>query len=98
MIKTQRLKLIPYELKHFEAILNDQRSLGQLLGATVFDDWFLFLGVAGIGAIKYGYEYDPAGNCGKDCKVCKMWNEKMKRDSVATWKEIEEKKKSEHWQ
>jgi dipeptidyl aminopeptidase/acylaminoacyl peptidase len=44
-----------------------------------------------------GYDFDPAGSCGKDCKVCKMWNEKMKKDSVRTWKEIEEKIKSEHW-
>jgi dipeptidyl aminopeptidase/acylaminoacyl peptidase len=47
--------------------------------------------------IETGYAYDPAGNCGKDCKVCKMWNEKMKKDSAGTWKEIEEKTKSEHW-
>lgn len=25
-----------------------------------------------------GYALDPSGNCGKDCKVCRMWNEKMK--------------------
>jgi hypothetical protein len=38
-------------------------------------------------------------NChsGNDCRVCKMRNEKMKKDSAATWKEIEEKTKSEHW-
>jgi RimJ/RimL family protein N-acetyltransferase len=27
------------------------------LGVTVFDDWFVFPGVAGIEAITYGYEY-----------------------------------------
>jgi dipeptidyl aminopeptidase/acylaminoacyl peptidase len=44
-----------------------------------------------------GYNLDPSGNCGKDCNVCKFWNEKMKKDSAATRKEIEEKTKSEHW-
>jgi dipeptidyl aminopeptidase/acylaminoacyl peptidase len=47
--------------------------------------------------IEIGYAYDPSGNCGKDCKVCKMWNEKMKKDSAGTWKEIEAKTKSENW-
>jgi dipeptidyl aminopeptidase/acylaminoacyl peptidase len=44
-----------------------------------------------------GYDLDPSGNCGKDCKVCKMWNEKMKKDSAGTMNEIREKAKSEHW-
>jgi len=57
MIKTQHLKLIPYELKHFEAILNDQKELGPLLGVTVFDNWFIFPGVAGVEAIRWGYEH-----------------------------------------
>jgi len=57
MIETARLKLIPYELKHFEAILEDQGGLNQLLGVTVFENWFVFPGVAGIEAIRYGYEY-----------------------------------------
>ncbi len=57
MIETARLKLIPYELKHFEAILNHQGKLGQLLGARVFKDWFIFPGVAGIEAIKYSYKH-----------------------------------------
>lgn len=47
--------------------------------------------------IESGYALDPAGSCGKDCKVCKMWNEKWKKDSVATMKEIQEKTKTEHW-
>jgi dienelactone hydrolase len=38
-----------------------------------------------------GYDLDPSGNCSKDCKVCKMWNEKMKKDSLSTIKEIKEK-------
>lgn len=44
-----------------------------------------------------GYNFDPSGNCGKDCKVCKMWNEKMKKDSSGTMLEIRERTKSEHW-
>jgi hypothetical protein len=44
-----------------------------------------------------GYDLDPSGNCGKDCKVCKMWNEKWAQDSVSTKREIEEKTKSENW-
>lgn len=57
MIETANLKLIPCELKHFEAILSDQKQLGQMLGVTVFDDWFDFPGVAGIEAMRFGYEY-----------------------------------------
>jgi len=57
MIKTPRLKLIPYELKHFEAILRNPPELGELLGVTVFDNWFVFPGVAGIEAIQYAYKY-----------------------------------------
>ncbi len=47
--------------------------------------------------IETGYAYDPSGNCGKDCKVCKSWNEKMKKDSIATMQEIERRKVAEHW-
>lgn len=36
-----------------------------------------------------GYALDLLGNCGKSCKICKMWNEKMKKDSVATVKEVQ---------
>jgi Acetyltransferases, including N-acetylases of ribosomal proteins len=57
MIETTSLKLIPCELKHFEAILQDQRKLEQLLGVAVLDDWFNFPGVAGIEAIQFSYEY-----------------------------------------
>lgn len=45
-----------------------------------------------------GYAYDPAGTCGKDCKVCKAWNAKMAKDSVGTMQEIERRKKQEHWE
>ena len=57
MIETANLKLIPCELKHFEAILKDQKQLEQMLGVTVFDDWFDFPGVAGIEAMRFMYEY-----------------------------------------
>ena len=57
MIETVNLKLIPCELEHFEAILKDQKLLEQMLGVTVFDDWFDFPGVAGIEAIQYSYQY-----------------------------------------
>ncbi|MEP7374553.1 MAG: prolyl oligopeptidase family serine peptidase [Chitinophagaceae bacterium] len=40
--------------------------------------------------IETGYDLDPSGNCGKDCKVCKMWNEKYRKDSVATMREVKE--------
>jgi ribosomal-protein-alanine N-acetyltransferase len=57
MIETARLKLIPCELKHFEAILQDQKQLEQLLGVAVLADWYDFPGVAGIEAIQFSYEY-----------------------------------------
>ena len=57
MIETARLKLIPCELKHFEAILDDQGQLEQLLGVTVVKNWFVFPGVAGIEAIQFGYDF-----------------------------------------
>lgn len=57
MIETARLKLIPCELKHFEAILHEQRQLEQMLGVAVLDDWFNFPGVASIEAIRFSYEY-----------------------------------------
>jgi RimJ/RimL family protein N-acetyltransferase len=57
MIETANLKLIPCELQHFEAILKDQKQLEQLLGVTVFDNWFDFPGVAGIEAIQFSYQY-----------------------------------------
>src|SRR5712671_3168701 len=57
MIETARLKLIPCQLKHFEAILKDQGQLEQLLGVTVLDNWFDFPGVAGIEAIRFSYDY-----------------------------------------
>jgi hypothetical protein len=43
-----------------------------------------------------GYDLDPAGNCGKDCKVCKMWNERWATDSTAT-KQLIEKEEKQQW-
>ena len=52
MIETANLKLIPCELQHLEAVLKDQKQLGQILGVTVNDNWFDFPGVASIEAIR----------------------------------------------
>ena len=57
MIETASLKLIPCEVAHFEAILTDQRQLARMLGVTVFDDWYVFPGIAGIEAMQYSYDY-----------------------------------------
>lgn len=57
LIETENLKLVPCELAYFEAILTDQKQLEKMLGVTVFDNWFDFPGVAGIEAIRFGYEY-----------------------------------------
>jgi [ribosomal protein S5]-alanine N-acetyltransferase len=39
MIETKQLKLIPCELKHFEAILRDSQELEAILGAIVPEHW-----------------------------------------------------------
>jgi [ribosomal protein S5]-alanine N-acetyltransferase len=57
MIETANLKLIPATLKHFEAILAGHRRLEQMLGVTVFDEWYEFPGVAGAEAIQFSYDY-----------------------------------------
>jgi ribosomal-protein-alanine N-acetyltransferase len=57
MIETPRLRLIPCELRHFEAMLTDRGRLEAILGVTVFEDWFEFPGVAGIEAMRFMYEY-----------------------------------------
>lgn len=57
MIETASLKLLPCEVAHLEAILTDQRQLARMLGVTVFDDWFVFPGIAGIEAIQYSCDY-----------------------------------------
>lgn len=43
-----------------------------------------------------GYDLDPTGNCGKDCKVCKTWNERWTKDSAAT-KQLIEKEEKNQW-
>ena len=52
MIETKNLKLIPCELAHFEAIVNDPKQLEGLLDVSVADEWISFPE-----AIAYGYEY-----------------------------------------
>ncbi len=52
MIENQRLKLIPCELSHFEAILGNQKELESILDITVPAKWTEFPE-----AIPYAYEY-----------------------------------------
>lgn len=42
MIETENLKLIPCELAHFEAILNDSQRLALMLGVAIADGWIAF--------------------------------------------------------
>jgi len=55
MIETERLLLIPCELRHFEAILGDQRELARMLEVKLDDDWLGF--EAAREAMSYSYEY-----------------------------------------
>ena len=52
MIETANLKLVPCELTHFEAILNDQNQLEQMLGVKATEGWLQFPK-----AMQFGYEY-----------------------------------------
>ena len=52
MIETARLRLIPCELKHFEALLNNPPQLEAMLGVSTAKDWLSFPE-----AISHGYEY-----------------------------------------
>lgn len=53
MIKTERLNLIPCELKHFEAFARGgENELARLLGASVADGWLVFPE-----AMSFGYEF-----------------------------------------
>ncbi len=52
MIETENLKLIPCELAHFEAILNNPKQLEQMLDVSLVDEWISFPE-----AMPYGYEY-----------------------------------------
>jgi RimJ/RimL family protein N-acetyltransferase len=56
VIETTRLRLIPCELRHFEAILTDRSRLGRMLGATVSDEGFDFPGVADLGTMRFLHE------------------------------------------
>jgi [ribosomal protein S5]-alanine N-acetyltransferase len=60
VIETTNLKLIPCELRHFEAILSDQSQLERMLGVTACDSWFDFPGIAGIEALQFSYDYQKA--------------------------------------
>jgi RimJ/RimL family protein N-acetyltransferase len=60
MIETPNLKLIPCELRHFEAIFTDQSHLEQMLGVTACNSWFDFPGIAGIEALQFSYNYQKA--------------------------------------
>jgi [ribosomal protein S5]-alanine N-acetyltransferase len=55
MIESARLQLIPCELKHFEAILGDEKTLAAMLGVSIDDDWLGF--EAAKEAIPPSYEY-----------------------------------------
>src|SRR4051812_13489194 len=55
MIETARLKLIPCELAHFEAMLRDENELARLLEVSLADDWLAF--EAAREAMPYSYEY-----------------------------------------
>ena len=57
MIETPRLRLIPCEVRHFEAILTDPKQLEGMLGVTVFDDGFDFPGVASMETMRYLYKH-----------------------------------------
>lgn len=55
MIETANLRLIPCELTHFEAILNDEQSLASALQVVLAPDWLKF--EAAREAMPYSYEY-----------------------------------------
>jgi ribosomal-protein-alanine N-acetyltransferase len=55
MIETERLRLIPCELRHFEAILGDQQELAAMLEVKLDEDWLGF--EAAREAMPHAYEY-----------------------------------------
>ena len=55
MIETSRLQLIPCELSHFEAIIQDESRLAALLQVELADDWLGF--PAASEAMRPAYEY-----------------------------------------
>jgi [ribosomal protein S5]-alanine N-acetyltransferase len=52
MIETANLRLVPCELPHFEAMLNDPNKLEQMLGVAATDGWLQMPE-----SMKFGYEY-----------------------------------------
>ena len=52
MIETENLKLIPCDLAHFEAMVNDPKQLERMLDVSIADEWISFPE-----AIPFGYEY-----------------------------------------
>jgi [ribosomal protein S5]-alanine N-acetyltransferase len=57
VIETPRLRLIPCEVRHFEAILTDPKQLEGMLGVTVFDDGFDFPRVASMETMRFLYKH-----------------------------------------
>lgn len=55
-IETPRLRLVPCETRHFEAILNDRGRLERMLGVAVPEGAFHFPGVMTVGAVRFLYE------------------------------------------
>lgn len=55
MIESTHLQLIPCELKHFEAILGDEKALASMLNVAIDDDWLGF--EAAREAMPSSYEY-----------------------------------------
>jgi ribosomal-protein-alanine N-acetyltransferase len=42
MIETERLKLLPCELAHYEALLGDPQRLARMLGVSIIEGWAAF--------------------------------------------------------
>ncbi|HVG34302.1 MAG TPA: GNAT family N-acetyltransferase [Pyrinomonadaceae bacterium] len=55
MIESAHLQLIPCELKHFEAILGNEKALASMLNVAIDDDWLGF--EAAREAVPYSYKY-----------------------------------------
>lgn len=64
MIESANLRLIPCELRHFEAILGDGLELASMLGVSLDDDWLGF--EAAKEAMPYSYEYLKAHPSAQD--------------------------------
>lgn len=52
MIETTNLRLVPCELAHFDAVLNDPKLLQRMLGVTLTEGWLEFAE-----SMQFGYEY-----------------------------------------